>query len=63
MRKRREEGLKPRGEYIKEQHNKTDDKLFKLQQLLEENPKVKQKEIAAMLGISERHLRRLKSQL
>ncbi|MED4533368.1 hypothetical protein [Metabacillus fastidiosus] len=56
MKKRRGEGVKPREEYIKEQHDRTDDKLFKLQQILERNPKAKKTELAKMLGVSRRRL-------
>ena len=48
--KRREQGIKSRNEYIEEQRNKTDDKLFKLKQLLDDNPKAKQKELAEALA-------------
>lgn len=61
--KRRSQGVLSREEYIKEQHDKTDDMLFKLQELMERYPNAKQKELAAMLNISDRHLRRLKKQL
>ncbi|MGG3805383.1 AsnC family protein [Metabacillus fastidiosus] len=61
--KRREQGIQEREQYIKEQHNKTDDKLFKLQELLEENPKTKKTELARLLGISRVHLYRLLKQI
>lgn len=52
-----------RSEYIKQQHDKTDDKLFKLQQLLEKHPNAKKTELAKMLGVSRMHLYRLLKQL
>ncbi|MED4534220.1 AsnC family protein [Metabacillus fastidiosus] len=61
--KRREQGIQEREQYIKEQYNKTDDKLFKLQELLEENPKRKKTELARLLGISRVHLYRLLKQI
>lgn len=57
--KRRERGDMKREEYIKQQQDKTDDKLLKLQELLEKNPNEKQKELAQQLGVSDRHIRRL----
>ncbi|MGG3799984.1 replication protein [Metabacillus fastidiosus] len=63
MKKRRGEGVKPREEYIKEQHNRTDDKLFKLQQLLEKNPKISNVKLGVLLGVSEGYIRKLKKQL
>lgn len=61
--RRRERGDMTRSEYIKQQHDKTDDKLFKLQQLLEKHPNVKKTELAKMLGVSRMHLYRLLKQL
>jgi len=52
-----------RDEYIKQQHDKTDDKLFKLQELLEKNPKATNKELAAILGVSIRRVQQLKKEL
>jgi len=61
--KRREKGMLQRDEYIKQQHDKTDDKLFKLQELLKQNPNAKKTELAKQLGISRTHLYRLMKQL
>jgi hypothetical protein len=61
--RRRERGDMTRSEYIKQQHDKTDDKLFKLQQLLEKHPNAKKTELAKMLGVSRVHLYRLLKQL
>ena len=61
--KRRSQGVLSREEYIKEQHDKTDDKLFKLQELLKQNPNAKKTELAKQLGISRTHLYRLMKQL
>lgn len=63
MEKRREEGVKKREDYIKEQNDKTEDKLQELNQILKRNPKAKQKDIARIMGITDRHLRRLKKEL
>lgn len=61
--KRRESGVQEREQYIKEQQDKTDDKLFKLQQLLEEDPKAKKTYLAKELGIHRSHLYRLLKQI
>jgi hypothetical protein len=62
-RKRKKRGSVTREEYIKEQHDKTDDKLFKLQELLKQNPKATNKELAASLGVSIRRVQQLKKEL
>lgn len=56
---RREQGVKPREEYIKEQQEKTDDLLLKLKQLMDQEPKANKTELAKLLGVSRRHLYRL----
>ncbi|WP_338754856.1 AsnC family protein [Bacillus sp. FJAT-52991] len=61
--KRRKEGVQEREQYIKQQQDKTDDKLFKLQQLLEENPKCSNVKLGQLLGVSEGYIRKLKKQL
>lgn len=61
--KRRENGDMTRSEYIKQQQDKTDDKLFKLQQLLEVNPKATRPELAAALGVSKARITQLKKLL
>ncbi|MGX8235637.1 helix-turn-helix domain-containing protein [Bacillus subtilis] len=60
---REKNGQIKRHEYIKKQHDKTDDMLFKLQALLEANPKVKKTELAKQLGVSRQHLYRLLKQI
>lgn len=60
---REKEGRLKRDVYIKQQRDKTDDKLFKLHELLEANPKIKKTEIAKQLGVSRQHLYRLLKQL
>lgn len=61
--KRRERGDMTRQEYIKQQQDKTDDKLFKLQELLEQNPKISKIKLAKILGVDKSHLYRLLKQL
>ncbi|WP_336883823.1 replication protein [Priestia koreensis] len=61
--KRRESGVQKREEYIKEQNNKTDDKLFKLQQLLDENPNATRPVLAEALGVSKARITQLKKLL
>ncbi|KPB03072.1 replication protein [Bacillus sp. CHD6a] len=63
MEMRREQGVKPREEYLKEQHAKTDNQLTNLQQALQENPKAKRKDLAAILGVSVFRIDQLKRQL
>jgi hypothetical protein len=58
-RKRRERGSVTRQEYINEQQDKTDDKLNKLRDLLEINPKEKKTVLAEKLGIKRRRLYQL----
>jgi len=60
---RRKNGQATREEYIKQQHDKTDDKLFKLKELLEANPKAKKTDIAEQLGVTRQHLYRLLKQI
>ncbi|RXT00992.1 replication protein [Ammoniphilus sp. CFH 90114] len=50
--KRRTEGVKPRDEYLEAQQEKTEDKLLILQRAIEENPKVKRKDLANLLSVS-----------
>jgi hypothetical protein len=61
--RRREEGVKPREQYIKEQHDKTDANLVKLRTLLEDQPNLKKTELASVLGVSRVHLYRLLKQV
>jgi len=61
--KRRERGDMTREEYIKQQHAKTDDKLFKLQELLAHNPNEKKTVLAKKLGIGRTRLYQLLKQL
>lgn len=61
MEKRREEGVQKREDYIKQQHGKKDDNLFKVQELLEKG--LKQKEIASILNVSKGWVSRLAKEL
>ena len=60
---RRKNGQATREEYIKQQHDRTDDKLFKLKELLEADPKAKKTDIAEQLGVTRQHLYRLLKQI
>lgn len=60
---RRKQGVIERSEYLKQQKEQTIDKLWQVQQVMQRHPKAKKKEWAEMLGISDRHLRRLIKQL
>ena len=57
---RRKKGDADRASYLASERQKTEDKLLLLQEALEANPKAKQKELAAMLGISERTFKTIK---
>lgn len=61
--KRRSEGVREREDYIKQQHDKTDDKLFKLKQLLEANPNATRAELAEKLGVSKPRITQLRKLL
>lgn len=61
--KRREEGAQERERYIKAQQDRTDNNLFRLQQLLQDNPEMKKTELARELGIHRSHLYRLLKQI
>lgn len=60
MEKRREEGIKTRESYIKEQYDKTNKKLFQLKQLLTENPIATRAMLAKDLGVSKSRITQLK---
>uniref|UniRef100_C5DB40 Replication protein n=1 Tax=Geobacillus sp. (strain WCH70) TaxID=471223 RepID=C5DB40_GEOSW len=60
---RRKRGALTRREYLKQQHSITDDKLFKLKELLERYPNAKRKELAEMLGVSVYRVDQLKREL
>lgn len=63
MKMRREQGVIKREDYLKQQHDKTDDKLFKLQQLTEMYPTYSNVKLGKLLGVSEGYIRKLKQQL
>lgn len=63
VQKRRKEGVRERKDYLEEQKEQTEDKLWQLKKVMERDPNAKKKEWAAMLGISDRHLRRLIKQI
>ncbi|RBW67284.1 replication protein [Bacillus taeanensis] len=59
--KRRKHGIQKREDYIKQQHDKTDDKLFKVKELLEQG--LKQNEIAQILELSKGRISQLVKEL
>lgn len=61
--KRRERGDMTRLEYIQKQRDKTNHRLLKLQQALNQNPSVKRKELAELLEVSVYRIDQLKRQL
>jgi len=60
---RRSEGVLERSEYISLQKNKTSDKVAKLKELMESNPKIKRKELAEALDVSIYRVDQLKREL
>ncbi|PLS15926.1 replication protein [Bacillus sp. M6-12] len=63
MEMRREQGVKPREEYLKQEQKKTEDKLSLLRAALKENPQVKGKELANLIGVTPARITQLKKQL
>ncbi|MFF5401163.1 winged helix-turn-helix transcriptional regulator [Peribacillus butanolivorans] len=63
LKKREERGSLTREEYLEQQSDKTEDKLWELQKAMERHPKAKQKEIAEMLGISVPYVKKLVKKL
>ncbi len=61
--KRRTNGVLEREKYIEEQQSKTEKQIKKLKELITEKPKATQKELAIDLGVSTRHIRRLKNHI
>jgi hypothetical protein len=61
--KRRSKGVKSREEYIQQEKEKTEDKLYLLRRALQNNPRAKQKELAKMLGVSQQLISKLKKQI
>jgi hypothetical protein len=60
---RRSEGVQEREAYLKQQQEKTDSHLSKIQKALKDNPKVKRKELADLLGVSVFRVDQLKREL
>jgi Mn-dependent DtxR family transcriptional regulator len=59
----RSEGIQEREAYLKQQQEKTDSHLSKIQKALKDNPKVKRKELAELLGVSVFRVDQLKREL
>lgn len=60
---RREQGMQTREEYLAEQKEKTQDKLWLLRKAIETNPKATQKELATMLAVNQSTISRLMKKL
>ena len=60
---RREQGMVEREQYLLEQKKKSDSKLDILRLHLQDNPKIKNVEVAKLMGVSESYIRKLKKQL
>lgn len=63
MEMRREQGVKPREEYLKQEQKKTKDKLVLLRAEIRKNPDIKNKELAELLGVSLPYVKKLKAKL
>lgn len=61
--KRKIRGSVTREEYLSQQYSKTKQQLETIQQLINENPKIKRKELAENLGVSIERIKKLKQQL
>lgn len=57
--KRRSEGMKSRTDYLKECEAKSNDKLEQLRKLKEDNPKLSQRKLAEMMGVSAMYVSKL----
>ncbi|MEW5323890.1 replication protein, partial [Geobacillus thermoleovorans] len=57
---RRGQGARTREEYLEEQRERTEDKLWQLQKAIERHPDATNKRLAAMLQISVRRVQQLK---
>lgn len=60
---RRKEGVKPREQYLNEQKNKTEDKLWLLQKAIERYPDASNYKLAKLLAVTEGHIRKLKKKI
>jgi len=63
VQKRRESGIKERQEYLSEQAEITDNKLFLLEQAMRKYPNAINKELAEILSVSVRQIQRLKKKI
>jgi hypothetical protein len=61
--KRQAEGKMTRNEYLEQEQEKTEDKLYLLRRVLQVNPKATQKELAKMLGVDRSYISKLKNKL
>jgi hypothetical protein len=61
--KRRSEGTMKREEYMNQQKEKTEDKLWALQKAMERHPDYSNYKLARLLGISEAYVRKLKKKI
>jgi hypothetical protein len=63
QKKRREKGVQKRDNYIIQQQEKTDDKLWQLQKAIERHPDFSNYKLAELLSVSEGYIRKLKKKL
>lgn len=60
---RRKKGIKARDEYLKQEAEKSQDKLTLLQETMAQHPGISNRKAAKIMGISEAYVRKLKAQL
>jgi hypothetical protein len=60
---RREQGVKPREEYLEEQREKTEDRVWQLKKAVELHPNATNKQLAEMLQLSVRRIQQLKKMI
>ena len=60
---RRSKGVKPREEYIQEEKKKSHDKITQMIEILTTSPNLSNRKIAAIMGISEAYVRKLKAKI
>lgn len=63
METRRQQGVKPRNEYLQNEKKKTFDKLIVLRKLIEKNPGLSNYKLSKLLSVSESYIRKLKKKL
>jgi hypothetical protein len=63
VQKRREAGIRPMAEYNEDRQRQTERQLQFMAKIINENPKIKRKELAEMLGVSVERIKQLKQRM